>query len=219
MSQPMQLKLAKPGVNTPTLKLNLNKGASFHVEIFWDCNPAHEDDLDIHAFEAQNNGNGAKVTNFGQVLSTYNTKKMNPQGLLTTNADGSFSTLSGGLSHTGDKRRQKNTEIITIDGSKLPAETNEVPIIATVHEADHGEGHEGGHEGEEEAAFADIEKVEVKITDNSGKVLGHYELSKEFGEFDVVQLGSFLRGDNGWEYAPVGTGHSGDLNDVLAVFS
>ena len=91
--------------------------------------------------------------------------------------------------------------------------------LATVHKAGHGQEHEGGAESEEEAAFADIEVCTVTIADESGRELGAYQLAKEFGDFNVVQLGSVMHGDNGWEYAPVGRGFTGSINDVLSHFS
>ncbi|MEO7999646.1 MAG: TerD family protein [Gemmatimonadaceae bacterium] len=218
----LTLSLEKPGSKpAPKLQLSLNKGATFNVEIKWDCAAAHQDDLDIHALEAANDGSGAKVTSLEQVLSTYNTRKMSPEsGVLPTNPDGSFSTPSGGLRHSGDVRIQgQESEKLTIDGSKLPEGINEIPLFATVHKADHGEGHEDGDEDEEEAAFADIETCTVTITDDSGKELGSYQLSQEFGEFNVVQLGSIMLDRTGWQYAPVGRGFTGTINDILAHFS
>lgn len=218
----LTLSLEKPGSRpAPKLQLSLNKGAKFSVTIAWDCAAQHQDDLDIHALEAANDGNGAKVTRLDQVLSTYNTVKMSPQtGVLATAPDGSFATTSGGLKHSGDIRIQgRESETITIDGSLLPNGINEIPLFATVHKADHGEGHEGGDEDEDEAAFADIETCTVTIKDASGAVLETYQLSQEFGEFNVVQLGSIMLDRNGWQYAPVGRGFTGTINDVLAHFS
>ena len=218
----LSLSLEKPGVSTPKLKLSLNKGARFTARVEWQCDAEHSDDVDVHALEARNDGNGAKVTEFASVLSTYNTRRMNPKGgTLPTNADGSFQTPSGGLVHSGDKRVQNNAESIVIDGSKLPAGVNEIPILVTVHEAEHGGGHEAEAPGAEDevAAFGDIEVCTITLTDDSGKELGAYKLSDEFKEFNVVQLGSLLLGDNGWEYAAVGRGFNGDFNDVLGHFS
>ncbi len=46
-----------------------------------------------------------------------------------------------------------------------------------------------------------------------------HRLSDEFGEFNVVQLGSvMLAPKGGWEYVPVGIGFKGDFNDVLGNF-
>lgn len=219
----LTLSLEKPGVATPKLRLSLNKGATFTAKVEWQCDAEHSDDVDVHAFAARNDGNGAKVTELSDVLSTYNTKRMNPQGgALPTSADGSFETAGGGLRHSGDKRVQNNTESIVIDGSKLPDGINEIPILVTVHEAEHGGSHaaeEGAEEEEEEAAFGDIDVCTITLSDGAGNELGAYRLSEEFKEFNVVQLGSLLLGENGWEYAAVGRGFNGNFNDVLAHFS
>lgn len=216
----LTLTLDKPGVAAPKkLQLSLNKGARFTVKIAWECEADHQDDVDVHALEASNNGSGARVTKLESVLSTYNTKKMNPKGgVLPNNPDGSFSTPSGGLQHSGDIRIQGNYEMIAIDGSRIPADVNEIPLFATVHKSD--EAHDEDHESGEEAAFADIEICTVTISDESGKEIGAYKLSDEFGDFNVVQLGSIMLGDDGvWVYAPVGRGFTGTINDVLAHFS
>ena len=214
----LTLSLEKPGAKPKKLQLSLNKGARFTVTISWECEADHQDDVDIHALEARNEAMGATVTALEHVLSTYNTKKMNPTGgVLKSNFDGSFSTPSGGLTHSGDIRVQGNSETIVIDGSNLPEGVNEVPLFATVHRAD-GEAEEG-HEGAEEAAFADIEVCTVTIAADDGRELGVYKLSDEFGEFNVVQLGCLILGENGWEYSPLGRGFTGTINDVLAYFS
>jgi tellurium resistance protein TerD len=218
----LTLTLEKPGTAAPKkLQLSLNKGARFTVKVAWECEADHQDDVDIHALEASNSGSGARVTKLESVLSTYNTKKMNPRGgVLPNGTDGSFSTPSGGLQHSGDIRIQGNYEMITIDGSRLPSNVNEIPLFATVHKADHGNEHEADHDSDEEAAFADIEICTVTISDDTGRELGVYKLSDEFGEFNVVQLGSVMLAEDGsWVYAPVGRGFTGTINDVLAHFS
>lgn len=216
----LTLTLEKPGVAAPRLQLSLNKGAQFTVKVAWQCDADHADDVDIHALEARNPGDGAKVTDLASVLSTYNTKKMNPRGgALPTNADGSFQTPSGGLVHSGDMRVQNNSETIVIDGTKLPDGVNEIPIFVTVHEAEHGGGHDSGDDAEDEPAFGDIDVCTITLSDQTGRELGAYQLSSEFREFNVVQLGSVLLSDNGWEYSAVGRGFNGTFNDVLAFFS
>lgn len=218
----LTLSLDKPGSTpAPKLQLSLNKGATFHVEIAWNCAADHQDDLDIHALEAKNDGQGAKVSSLEQVLSTYNTRKMSPNsGVLPTNPDGSFATPSGALLHSGDIRVQgRESERLTIDGSKIPDGINEIPLFATVHKADHGEEHGEEHESAAEAAFADIETCTVTISDADGRALGSYQLSQEFGDFNVVQLGSIMFDRSGWQYAPVGRGFTGTINDVLSHFS
>lgn len=216
----LTLSLEKPGADAPKLRLSLNKGARFTAKVEWQCDADHADDVDVHALEACNTGSGAKVTSLEQVLSTYNTRRMNPKdGALLTNPDGSFQTPSGGLVHSGDKRVQNNTESIVIDGSKLPDGVNEIPIFVTVHQAGHGVGHDTDHASDEDAAFGDIEVCTITLSDETGRELGAYKLSDEFREFNVVQLGSVLLGDRGWEYAAVGRGFNGNFNDVIAHFS
>ena len=217
----LTLNLQKPdAAPVRRLQLSLSKGARFNVKVEWDCKADHQDDVDVHALEAVNRGQGAKVTALESILSTYNTTRMSRAGALKTNADGSFATPSGGLSHSGDIRVQNSkAEVLTIDGSKVPPGVNEIPLFATVHKADHGEAHEEEHGEEDEAAFADIDRCTVTIADDAGKVLGQYLLSDEFGEFNVVQLGTVMLAPNGgWEYVPVGVGFQGDFNDVLGNF-
>jgi len=217
----LTLALEKPGVTPPKLSLSLTKGARFTAPVRWECNADHQDDIDIHALAATNDGSGAKVAALEDVLSTYNTSRMNPRGgVLICAADGSFKTGDGGLIHSGDKRIQNSTESIVIDGAALRAGINEVPIFATVHEADHGGGHaEEADEDEEGAAFGDIDLCTITLTDASGKQLAAYKLSDEFRQFNAVQLGCFLLGPQGWEFAAVGRGFNGTLNDILAHFS
>jgi tellurium resistance protein TerD len=213
----LTLSLQKPGANAPKLRLSLNKGARFTAKVEWQCDAEHADDVDVHALAAFNAGEGAKVTSLEQVLSTYNTKRMNPSGgALATRPDGSFELPGGGLVHSGDKRVQNNEESIVIDGSRLADDVNEVPIFVTVHEA----GTDGAAgEAEDEPAFGDIDVCTITLSDEAGRELGAYRLSDEFKEFNVVQLGSLLRGEAGWEYAAVGRGFNGDFNDVIAHFS
>ena len=204
----LTLSLEKPGTPVEKLQLSLTKGARFTVTVDWECHHEHVHDVDVHALEARNAGSGAKVSRLQSILSTYNTKLMNPKaGVLTTNADGSFATPDGGLTHSVDKREQGSYETIIIDGARLPEGVNEIPIFVTIHSM-----------GEVET-FDEIERAAISISDEGGKELGSYQLSDEFKEFNVVQFGSAILGENGWEYAPVGRGFLGNFNDVLAQFS
>ncbi|RLJ37398.1 TerD family protein [Acidovorax sp. 106] len=201
----LELKLSKPGDTAPKLSLNLAKPARFTVELSWDS--AH--DLDTHALLASNGGGGAKVTSFDQVLSTYNAKKTNPQGVLTTNADGSFSTPEGGITHSGDARTGVNLDVdetLSIDGSKIPAGVNEIPIFVTIHAASG-------------ANFSSVKNAGIRIKNDQGLVLGEYLLSNEFGPFNAVQMGSLLLDGSGWHYLAAGSGFNGDFNFILSHFS
>jgi tellurium resistance protein TerD len=205
----LTLSLEKPGAPVEKLRLSLTKGARFTVKVDWVCEHMQDvHDVDIHALEARNDGSGAKVSGLESILSTYNTKLMSPQsGVLATEPDGSFATPGGGLSHSPDRREQGSFESIVVDGSRLPEGVNEIPIFVTIHSR-----------GEAET-FAEIERAGVTVVDDGGKELGSYVLSDEFKEFNVVQFGSVMLGEHGWEFSPVGRGFVGTFNDVLSQFS
>lgn len=221
----LTLNLEKPGEAPKKLRLSLDKGARFMVTVAWQCEHSHLHDIDLHALEARNDGQGAKVAAIESVLSTYNTKRMNPKGgALANKPDGSFATPGEGLTHTGDVREQGSSETVVIDGTRLAEGINEIPIFVTIHAAG-GHGGGGGHGGEEGhdrgevETFEEIDEATITITGDGGKELGAYRLSTEFKEFNAVQFGSVMLGDNGWEYAAVGRGFKGNFNDVLAQFS
>ncbi len=204
------LSLSKGG-EAPKLRLNLSKESRpFTVELFWET----PHDLDAHALEAFNNGNGARITSLKQVLSTYAFKRTvrgKVEGEFDRNTDGSFQTASGALLHNGDVLTGKPEgvdEIITINGSKLDG-ANEVPIFITIH----------SEPGARIITFSEVEKAGMHIKDGSGKTLAEYELSKQFGEFNIVQMGSLMLHNNGWEYVEVASGFMGDFNDILGAFS
>jgi tellurium resistance protein TerD len=201
----LQLQLGKQGDQGKKLTLSLTKGSRFRVELFWDS----EHDLDAHALLATNDGNGAKVSALEQILSTYNMKANNPNGVLLRNADGSFNTPEGALHHSGDCRNGKTQdvdEVITIDGVKIPSGVNEIPVFVTIHPASTGN-------------FALVKAAGIRIKDGDGNVLAEYELTHQYGEFNAVQMGSLMFDPEGWKYHAVGVGFNGDFNTVLGYFS
>jgi tellurium resistance protein TerD len=210
----LSLNLAKEGENTQNTKsrlsLNLNKGERFKVYLAWDT----DHDVDAHAILCTNDGtNGAKTDALEKVLSAYNIKRTiagQVTGVLQKNSDGSFSTPCGSLTHSGDARTglgKDVDEIITIDGGKIPVGVNEIPIIITLHPAS------------APARFSQVKDASIVIKDDNGRELCAFQLTKEFGSFNVVQLGSLLLGDKGWEFAAVGSGFVGDFQKVLDFYS
>lgn len=203
-----KLNLLKEGDQKPKLHLNLTKTSRFSVELFWES----EHDLDGHALLATNTGAGAKVSNWAQVLSTYNTQLPLADGSSATRQVGDkrpFTTPCKSLHHSGDARTGIGAsvdEIITIDGSSFPAGVNELPIFVTIHPS-------------QTAKFSQVKQAGIRIKDDSGKVLGEYQLSDQFGEFDAVQMGSLILGTNGWEYVAAGSGFNGDFNVIMDFFS
>ncbi|NTW13610.1 MAG: TerD family protein [Candidatus Moranbacteria bacterium] len=203
----LTLPLKKEGDVAPKLSLNLDKGAKFSVELFWES----EHDLDGHALLATNNGFGAKITDMAQVLSTYNPGLPLADGSASSRKSGDkrpFMTPCGSLRHSGDARTGIGAtvdEIITIDGSLIPPGVNEIPIFVTIHPT-------------HTAKFSQVTDAGIRIKDESGKILGEYILSNQFGEFDAVQMGSLILGANGWSYEAAGSGFNGDFNAILGYF-
>lgn len=204
----LKLELTKPGAVVQKLHLNLTKPAKFSVELFWDS----PEDLDAHALLAKNNGGGAKVDSFDCVLSTFNSNLPLADGSASTRKSGDkrpFKTPDGALHHSGDARTGVGSdvdEIITVDGALIPDGVNEIPIFVTIFP--------GGSSN-----FGQVRKAGIRIKNDRGTVLGEYELSNQFAQFDAVQMGSLLLGPNGWEYAAAGSGFNGDFNTILEHFS
>lgn len=205
----LQLELAKAGdAPKAKLQLKLSKPSRFTVEAYWES----EHDLDLHALLATNSGGGAKVSDMAQVLSTYNPGLPLSDGSSATRQSGDkrpFKTPDGALYHSGDARTGVNAavdEIITVDGAAVPNGVNEIPIFITLHPATAG-------------TFSAVKMAGIRIKDDSGNVLGEYELTNQYGQFNAVQMGSLVIGPNGWEYTAVGSGFMGDFNTVLEYFS
>lgn len=202
------LPLVKEGETPKKLVLNLAKPARFMVELFWDS----PHDLDGHVLLATNNGNGAKITDFAQVLSTYNPNLPLADGSSSIRTSGDkrpFTTPCKSLHHSGDARSGIGAavdEIITIDGSSIPAGINELPIFVTIHPS-------------KSAKFADVKEAGIRIKNDQGSILGEFKLTDQFGQFDSVQMGSLLLGQNGWEYVAAGAGFNGDFNTIIGHFS
>ena len=79
----LTLNLQKPdAAPVRRLQLSLSKCVRFSVKVEWDCKADHEDDVDVHALEAVNRGQGAKVHALENILSTYNTTRMSRTGVL-----------------------------------------------------------------------------------------------------------------------------------------
>ncbi len=204
----LQLELNKPGQK---LKLNIIKDGKFFIELSW----SSPNDPDVHAMLACNDGSGAgaKVDDLAQVLSTYNVKgPKHPSAVLTKNSDGSFATPCGGLIHSGDSRTGKGKgvdELITVDTARIDPSRNEVPVFVTIHV----------EPGVKPIPFSAVKDCTITLKSEGGQILGQYVLAKEFGQFTAVQMGTLMKCDDGWEYAPVGAGFNGDFNTILQQFS
>lgn len=208
----LQLNLTKPGDATQKLSLNLSKGASFKARLSWDG----ATDLDLHALVAVNTGNGAKVSSFGDILSTYNVQRTisgQSQGTLPLAADKTFSIYGGALTHSPDAidgHAQGDDEFVIIYPDRLTPPANgvlEIPLVATIHPQTPGRN------------FSQVQNAHLIIEDEHGKVLLDVSLSKDFAEFVGVQVGSVVIEAGQSSYANIGVGFKTDFNDVLGFFS
>jgi stress response protein SCP2 len=193
----LKLNLSKDGQKQP-LKLNLRKGSSFSVEGYWD----DKKDLDLHAFILRSGkiaGDAAELLTYaaaGQYTAGYVVGKGMP-----------FALPDGSLAHSGDASTGVGSpvdEIITVNSSKLPTDADEVPVFMSLY-----------NEG---MKFGDVKDAGVRIKDDTGKVLEEIKLTEGFAAFNVVQIGSFVRGDAGWDFSLVGVGTTGNIETVLGQF-
>lgn len=208
----LQLNLTKPGDVAPKLSLNLSKGGQFKVRLSWDG----DTDLDLHALVAVNNGQGAKVSSFDDILSPYNVKRVirgQEQGTLPLNADKTFSVHGGAVVHSpdatdGNKTGDDEYVIVFPDRLTPPAVgALEIPLVAMIHPQVTGR------------TFAQVKNARVSIEDENGKVLLDASLSDQFAGFVGVQMGSIMIEPSGSSFVAVGVGFNTDFNQVLGHFS
>jgi tellurium resistance protein TerD len=188
----LKLELTKEGQEAPKLKLNLSKGSRFFVELYWDT----ENDLDVFAFLCNNDGSGPKYDGSDKVLGWWDKNNI---------GNGKFATPCGSLIHSGDctdGSAEDIDECITIDGSKVPAGINEIPICVNSYDGDR--------------TFRNVKDAGVRIKDESGKVHGEYELTNAFADFQSIQMGSLVLDGDGWSFKAEGRGFKNTDHKAMA---
>lgn len=193
--------------------LPLQKREVFSITLDW----SGERDLDLHALVCRNTGDGAKISAWEDIFSTYNVKRRlngDDVGHLIPNADGTFSTHNGALLHSpdaidGSKSEEDESITITPDLLTLPMDgAIEIPLVATIHEGD-----KYGY------SFKQVNNPKVVIRNSSGGVLMEASLDTQFGTFTGVQMGSIIIDKNGVQFHTLGVGFNGDFNKVIAHFA
>lgn len=204
----IQFNLTKDASAAP-IAFALSKNQAFNIELFWDS----QHDLDAHAIALV----GGRCTAMADVLSTYNGGLVlvdNPSQNHVAGGKGPFMTPNGALKHMGDKRTglSVNTrdpdEVIETDNTKFPAHWDEIAIVVAMHPP---------HSGK----FKDVDNAKLVIKDEQGKELLVANLTHDFDQFDIVQMGSLVKnGATGaWDFKPVAVGINGDFNTVMAAFA
>lgn len=208
----LQLNLTKPGDVAPKLSLSLDKGERFKVRLMWDG----ATDLDLHALVAVNMGTGAKVSSFGDVLSTYNVQRTlrgQAVGYLPLAADKTFAVHGGAVVHSPDAvdgHQEGDDEWVSIQPDRLTppgAGVIEIPLVATIHPQNTGR------------KFRDVKNARVVVENAAGKTLLDVSLSDQFGDYVGVQMGAIMIEATGSSFVAIGAGFNGDFNEVLGHFS
>lgn len=196
---------------------NLNKGdkfsiskavTKFRIGLGWDESATSKPiDIDAHAFGCIIDASGApKFFNDASHAVTY------ANGGLTKYGSG-FGSADGSIIHSGDNRTGNaagDDESIVVDSSLLPAEITEISIFLTIHEAK--------ARGQ---VFGQISNSYVRLlNEDGGEELARYDLQNEFGTAITIQVGSLVKGANGWEFKAVGAGTDANgLEQVLGMLS
>lgn len=195
----------------------LEKGSSFSIAkaitkfrigLGWDESATSKPiDIDAHAFGCVLVGGSPKFYNDASHAVTY------ANDALVKNSNGSFQSSDGSIVHSGDNRTGNGAgddESILIDSSLLPAEITEISIFLTIHEAK--------SRGQ---TFGQISNSFVRLlNEDSGEELARYDLQNEFATAITIQVGSLIKGTNGWEFKAVGAGTDANgLQEVLGMLS
>lgn len=206
-----ELNLTKADEVASKIQLNLKKDEKFTILLKW----KGDVDLDSHALLCKNNGQGGKISSMGDILSTYNVKRViggQEVGTLDKDDKGNFNIYNGALTHTADllgSNSEEDVEVIVIDPGKLPplsGSAYEIPVIAMIHP-------QSGNK-----FFRDVQGANVSILDSDGKELMKVTLSNEFGDFIGIQMGSLIIDSQGTHFEAVGVGFNEDFNQVLGYF-
>lgn len=208
----LSVNLAKPSDAPRKLTLNLKKNESFFVRLAWDC----PSDLDLHALVAVNRGEGARISEFEDILSVYNVQRTvrgQQEGYLPLAADKTFSVHGGALVHSPDatdgQLSDDDDEWIRVFPSRLRLPASgyiEIVLVTMIH-------------GPGKPVFRNVKNARVVVENEDHEQLLVVSLSDHFADFSGVQMGSIIIDGNGPAFSPVGVGFVGDFNDVLAQFS
>ena len=184
---------------------SLSKVQKYIVELYWES----QHDLDAHAIALKNH----KVLSGEGVLSTYNgglVQVDNPTVNHVSGGKEAFRNKASSLIHQGDRRSGISAnsrlpdEVLIVDLPKLVSGENEVAFFVTNHPP-------------RSAKFREVNDAKIVIKDDSGAVLLTANLTHDFDDFDMVQMGSLVLNEDtqGWEFNPQAAGINGTFNDIM----
>lgn len=179
-------------------RMDLTKGGNtqkFYVGLGWDLpsvSGGNDYDLDVSAFILDGNGtcNSNSVVYYGALKSA-----------------------NGAVVHTGDNLTGEgdgDDEAIIVDLSKVDADTSEIAIFVTIHQAQQRNQNFGGVRN----AF-----VRIAENDERGSEVARFDLEEDYSAFTAVHFGSIYKKDGEWKFKAVGDGFKNDLNGILSEYS
>lgn len=199
----IQLELTKE--KKAPISFSMNKTQKFIAELHWDS----KHDLDVHAITLSN----GHYTGFDDILSTYNPNLVLEENSSVNHVPGGkkpFRTVNGFLTHKGDMQTGLSMdaklpdETLVIDLTKAPKYADQVSFFISVHPPG-------------TAKFNEVKDAKLIIKDDSGNQLLVANLSHDFDQYDLVQMGSIaLTPAGNWNFDPNSVGINGSFNDVLS---
>lgn len=118
---------------------------------------------------------------------------------------------SGAVTHTGDNLTgagEGDDERITIDVSKMPAETNKVVFVVTIHEAE-----------ARKQNFGQVGNAFIRAINSADNAeIARYDLSEDASVETAMIFGEFYRHGEEWKFKAVGQGYAGGLVGVAKDF-
>lgn len=128
-------------------------------------------------------------------------------GMENKQEDGSYLTPNGEIHHTGDCQTGAEGESATILLDKVPELADEISIIGTIHKGE-----------ERDQNWGKLNAVLSIVNVDTDEELARFELGTEIGDATAVQVGSFTRTEEGWQFTAFGTGFKARIQDMVAVW-
>lgn len=204
---PPQQPQQRPKSNVVSLKkgqkVSLSKYASdagingalskIHVGLGWDVNKfdGNQFDLDVFTFALKSDG---KVRNTGDFVFFNNP-----------------SSPEGAIIHSGDNRTGAGSgddEVVTIDLTKLPPESEKIVFAITINEAE-----------ARNQNFGMVDNAFVRLVDmNTNKEFLRYDLSEDYSLETAIVAGEVYKHNGEWKFKAIGSGFNDGLPALCACY-
>lgn len=113
--------------------------------------------------------------------------------------------------HTGDNRTGNgdgDDEVIKVDLSKVPSDYGKISVVVTIYDA------ESRYQN-----FGMVENAFIRVVDESnGEEIARYDLSEDYSSQTALVIGEIYRHNGEWKFKAVGSGYTGGLAKLCAVY-